>query len=256
VNCFSHFSMFWKSLPKSLGEWFVYREVCMSLGVKAKYLILAFVPYSIIYFLFQTGIIAHEYDLLMGVDTQIPFVPEFVWIYHTLIPVTAASCFMLFHDKKLFSLMTYGNLAAGVVLCIFYVLIPSYYPRAAYVDTNTISGLLVELTRGIDGANNTFPSGHVTFSWLLAYFVGLSKRGKQYLSLRLAYLGWAALIAASTLMLKQHYLIDVISGITLASIIFYISRKMYLFRRTSKLVITDVDFIPRGTSAKEVPVDC
>jgi len=228
----------------------------MSLGVKAKYLFLAFVPYSVLYLFFQTGILPHEYDLLIGMDTEIPFVPEFVWIYHTLIPVTAATCFILFHDKKLFSLMTYGNLAAGAVLCIFYVLIPSYYPREAYVDTSTISGMLVELTRGIDGANNTFPSGHVTFSWLLAYFVGLSEKGKQYLSLRVAYFCWAALIAASTLTLKQHYLIDVLSGVALASIIFYISRKVYLFHRTSKLVITDVDFIPRGTSAKEVPVDC
>jgi membrane-associated phospholipid phosphatase len=228
----------------------------MSFGVKVKYLFLAFVPYSILYYLFQTGILLHEYDLLIRMDTQIPFVPEFVWIYHTLIPVTAATSFILFHDKKLFSLMTYGNLAAGAVLCIFYILIPSYYPREAYVDTNTISGLLVELTRGIDGANNTFPSGHVTFSWLLAYFVGLSKKGKQYLSLRIVYLCWAVLIATSTLTLKQHYLIDVVSGIALASIIFYISRKVFLFRSIPKLVITDADFISPRTSAKEVPVDC
>ena len=230
----------------------------MTTGVKAKYLFLAFIPYCIVYFLFQTGFIPNEYDLLIDLDTKIPFVAEFVWVYHTLIPVLAFTGFMLFRDKKLFSLMTYGNLAAGIVLCIFYVLVPSYYPREAYgaIDTNTLSGYLVELTRSIDGANNTFPSGHVTFSWLMAYFVSLSEVGRKHLSVTLAYFCWAALIAVSTLTLKQHYLFDVASGIGLASIIFYISRRVYLFRSISELVTKDVEFIPSRASTAEVSVDC
>ena len=230
----------------------------MTLSVKAKYLFLAFVPYCFIYFLFQTGFIPHEYDLLIDLDTKIPFVAEFIWIYHTLIPVLALTGFMLFKDKKLFSFMTYGNLAAGAILCIFYVLIPSYYPREAsgVIDTTTLSGWLVELTRTIDGANNTFPSGHVTFSWLMAYFVSLSRTGRKYPSIAITYFCWAALIAISTLTLKQHYLFDVVSGIGLASIIFYISRRVYLFRNISELVTKDVKFIPPRTPTAEMPVDC
>jgi len=86
--------------------------------------------------------------------------------------------------------------------------------------------------------------------------VSLSEVGKRYLGVTVAYFCWAILIATSTLTLKQHYLFDVVSGVGLASIIFYISRRVYLFRSISELVTKDVEFIPSRTSTAEVPVDC
>jgi len=217
VKYFSHFTL---NILYRIGGDYAGRSI-MSVGIKARYLVLAFVPYLILYFLLQSLITVNQYNLLTFIDTQIPFIPQFVWIYHTLIPVIIATGLVFFKRKELFLSMVYANLAAGAILCLFYVLFPSFYPREQFVDHHSLSGILVNLTRLVDSAHNTFPSGHVTFSWLLALFVGLSQKGKQCSLIKGAYYVWALLIAVSTLTLKQHYLIDVISGMTLAFILFY-----------------------------------
>ena len=202
----------------------------MTTKVKAKYVFLAFVPYFVLYFVLQSIITVNQYDLLTAIDTQIPFIPEFVWIYHTIIPVIIFTWFMLFQKREIFLMLVYSYLTAGAILCLFYILFPSFYPRESFVDTGTLSGWLVELTRTIDGAHNTFPSGHVTFAWLLAFFVGLSEKGKQYSFLKNVYFVWAILISISTLTLKQHYLIDVVSGMFLAMIVFYFFKNAKTFQ--------------------------
>jgi len=227
----------------------------VSAGAKAKFIVLAFVPYLIAYVLIQQIITVNEYDLMTTIDRDIPFVPEFIWIYHTIIPLTVFTCFLFFQKRKLFLLMTYSNLVAGTILCFFYVFFPSFYPRTDWVDTSTISGMMVEFTRIIDGANNTFPSGHVTFAWMLALLVSISTVGKKYMSLRIIYFVWASLISISTLTLKQHYLFDVVSGIMLAGIIFYIFKRSRLFRETGSLINTDAKFVPTRITTGEVSVD-
>ena len=228
----------------------------LSTRVKAKYVFLAFVPYLIFYFLIQSAITTNHYDLLTFLDAKIPFIPQFIWIYHTIIPVTVITSFILFQKRELFLSLTYANLLAGTILCLFYILFPSFYPREGFVDTTTISGLFVEFTRAIDGAHNTFPSGHVTFSWLLTFFVGLSQKGRQCSIFRVLYFCWAILISISTLTLKQHFLIDVVCGILLARIIFLIFRNMFSANSQRNLITIDADFIPPRTSTKEVPIDC
>ena len=217
---------------------------------------MAFVPYLILYFLIQSLITAHQYNLLTDIDTWIPFVPQFIWVYHTIIPVTVLTCLVLFKRRDVFLSLIYSNLVAGVVLCFFYIFLPAFYPREAFVDTNTMSGMLVEFTRTIDGAHNTFPSGHVTFAWILALFVNLSQKGKSCKWLCTSYFCWAILLSISTVTLKQHYFIDVISGVALAGIIFYIFKKLPQFRNSTKLVTIDAKLIPPRTPPAEVPVDC
>jgi len=227
----------------------------VSVGAKAKYVFLAFVPYLIAYVLIQKVITVNEYDLMTTLDRQVPFIPEFIWIYHTIIPLTVFTCFLLFQKRKLFLLMTYSNLAAGSILCLFYVFFPSFYPRTDWVDTSTLSGMFVELTRVIDGANNTFPSGHVTFAWMLAFFFSISAIGKKYMSLRIIYFVWATLVSISTVTLKQHYIFDVASGIALAAIIFYVFKESSLFRENGSLITKDAEFVPTGTSSSKLSIN-
>tara|TARA_R110000824_G_scaffold166215_12_gene342964 strand:+ start:433 stop:846 length:414 start_codon:yes stop_codon:yes gene_type:complete len=123
-------------------------------------------------------------------------------------------------------------LAATVVLNIFYIYLPSFYPRIEF-EVATISEYLVELTRAIDKANNTFPSGHVTFAWLIFYAASFSQLAGKYKIIKFTYLIWASMISFATLALKQHYIVDVVSGIFLATLCFYTASvllKTYSFR--------------------------
>ena len=208
----------------------------MPLQVKARYLFLAFLPYLIFYFLIQSFIGASQYDLLTGIDERIPFVPPFIWVYHTMIPVVILTAIFLFQKRDIFLGLIFSLIFASIVMCLFYIFFPSFYPRELFVEVSTVSGWLIEVTRSIDGPHNTFPSGHVTFAWLLVFFVNLSQYTRKYSWIKILYFCWAVLVSISTLTLKQHFIVDVISGMALATLSYYLCRKLFVIHHNEKLI--------------------
>ena len=80
----------------------------------------------------------------------------------------------------------------------------------------------------IDAADNLFPSIHCLVSW----FCYLGIRGRKeiprwYQSVSMVI---AILVFASTLLTKQHVIVDVAGGILLAEFCFFIGRKTDLYR--------------------------
>ena len=208
----------------------------MPLQVKARYLFLAFLPYLIFYFLIQSFIGASQYNLLMTVDEKIPFIPSFIWVYLSLPLVTILTGILLFQRRDIFLGLIFSFVFSSVILCAFYIFLPSFYPRESFADATTVSGWLIEITRSIDGPHNTFPSGHVTFAWLLVFFVNLSQYTQERRWIKFVYFLWAILVSISTLTLKQHFIVDVFSGIILAALSYYLSRKLFVVRHNEKLI--------------------
>ncbi|MBO6108331.1 MAG: phosphatase PAP2 family protein, partial [Eubacterium sp.] len=99
-----------------------------------------------------------------------------------------------------------------------------------------------QLTRflySIDEAANLFPSIHCLVSWLC--FIGIRSAKNVSLFAKLFSLISAILIMISTQVLKQHYIVDMISGIALAEICYFISGHIRLkdivFNWYKKLVL-------------------
>ena len=206
----------------------------MSIKTKAKVVFFfTLIPYFLIYFIIQSVVTTGDYNFLTYFDEIIPFNPHFVWIYHTIIPMIAITLIILIKSKDLFLSTIVAFLLATAVLFLFYIFFPSFYPRENFIDNSSISGFLVEITRKIDGAQNTFPSSHVTFSWLITFFVGLSTCVKKNKWIYRGYFVWALLISLSTLAIKQHFIVDVFSGIILAFLCYLVSKKI-VFVRLSK----------------------
>jgi len=184
----------------------------------------------LIYFAIQSFVTVSGYNLLTDFDKFIPFNSHFIWIYHTFLPVILVTLIFMLKKKELFFSAIFSLLIATIILSIFYIFFPSFYPRDNFVDNSTFSGFLVEITRKIDGAQNTFPSSHVTFSWLMVFFIGLSACAKKNKWIYIGYFIWALLISISTLTIKQHYIIDVFSGIGLALLCYYFSKAIVFDR--------------------------
>lgn len=199
----------------------------MSAKVKAKYLLLFGIINFILYFTIEALITTSEYDFLTPLDLKIPFIPEFIWIYHSFIPVIILSLIGLVKSKRIFLSALGAFFTAMVILSLFYVLLPSYYPRDLWpTTTDTLSDWLLNLTRAIDAPNNTLPSGHNTFCWMIAFFMIPTTCAKKYNWMLPVYFIWAGLITASTLVLKQHYIVDAISGIVLAFMCYKFAMKV------------------------------
>jgi membrane-associated phospholipid phosphatase len=199
----------------------------MSNRVKAKYLSVLTVFILGTYFLIQ-GIVSHQHELLTDLDGILPFMPDFVWIYHSLVPVIGATLFLLVNNRRNFFTTFWSCLGATFIIHLIYVIMPSFYPRPDLIPHN-LSEQLLALTYEIDNGSNTFPSGHVCYSWLLFLGVRYSKDAKKTFGLRNLYLLWAIGVTLSTLTLKVHYVVDVFGGLALAFLMFYSIR--YLFNK-------------------------
>ncbi len=193
----------------------------MTYSKKATYTIGLFVVFFCFYFTLQQVISASNINLILEIDKSIPFMPEFVWIYHSIFFQVFLVMVCFIKDKKLFFTTFWSCVVCSAILFLFYTILPSFYPRAE-IDIASLSAQLVELTRTYDAAHNTFPSGHVTFSWLMSLALSKTRIAQSQPGLSSLFLLWAIGISMSTLVIKQHYVVDVISGCMLAFIIFYV----------------------------------
>ena len=191
---------------------------------KANYVLLFGVINLFTYFLIQ-DCVTHKYNFLTDVDKAIPFMPEFVWIYHSLLPVIGVTMVLLVRSKKLFFNAMWACVATTLILHFFYVTFPSFYPRPLFVPQD-LSEVLVQFSYEIDNSSNTFPSGHVAFAWIMFWIAKHSERSRETPVLIDFYKLWAIAISISTLAIKMHYVIDVIGGFIVASSCFFIVREL------------------------------
>lgn len=178
-------------------------------------------------------LVASEYDFLSPVDESIPFIPDFIWIYHMLVPMIVVTLYRT-EDKKEFFVAFWSLCFASFFANLCYYAIPSFYPYPVFVP-ETWAEHLTLLTHQIDGSSNTFPSSHVAFSFVLSLSQLHSRSATQIK--KALYSSFAVLTAIATLVLKQHYIIDVLGGVTLALLSFYASK--YLMERDDKHANTE-----------------
>ncbi len=199
----------------------------MALGVKAKYIFAWLAISSLLYF-FAQALATHTYSFLVPLDHVIPFIPEFIWVYHTLLPVIVGTTIFTMHRREVFFNTIISLTFSMAVLAIFHLSFPSFYPRQGLEPqvTFSLSVWLVEMTRQLDAASNTFPSTHVTFSWVLYFCIKRADCATRWKGVGFLYLLWAVLVSLATLFLKQHYIFDVFAGVILAYISIVISRKI------------------------------
>ena len=74
----------------------------MSTRVKAKYVSLFLFINLAVYFLIQNHVTKNEYDLMTQFDRAVPFMPEYIWVYHSIVPVIGAAMVLMVKSRKIF----------------------------------------------------------------------------------------------------------------------------------------------------------
>ncbi len=167
--------------------------------------------------------------LLTPADEAILMRPRALWLYLSFVPY----CLIASSDFG-----RAGN-ALRIFACVFanslvayrsFLRTPSSYPRPR-VETPHEPHLqrAFDALHAVDRPSNTFPSIHVSHTVLLALL--LSQRLPPKLAQ--AYLSWACGISLSTLLTKQHYLVDVTAGVIVAE---RLARSAFEPRRGRRLV--------------------
>jgi membrane-associated phospholipid phosphatase len=144
-------------------------------------------------------------------DDLIPLVPPFVIPYVSLEPFIYATLvlFLLFRSR-IFQSATLSMIITWFISYAFYFFLQSEMLRPVLTGTDTLTMMIREVYAG-DNAFNCFPSLHTSLSTILGIHWW---RVNKKLGVPIAI--WVALIVASTVFVKQHYLADVVGGLLLA----------------------------------------
>ncbi|WP_372237572.1 phosphatase PAP2 family protein [Enhygromyxa salina] len=157
---------------------------------------------------------------LTSLDRAVPFVPWTVWLYGTITWVSLIAWLTIPTRADGARLMT-TILIASATCALVFVLVPTSFPRELYPLTELDSASARELARvrDADSPTNCLPSLHVALAWGIALTwadtlkrrTAGGARAWRWIA-RGAPLVWAATISVTTLTTKQHFVVDVPSG--------------------------------------------
>jgi membrane-associated phospholipid phosphatase len=163
------------------------------------------------------------YLYMFEFEKLIPFIDWTIWIYMSDY-LYIAIVFILLKDKDNMNKLYYSQIFLLMVSMIIFFLLPTQYPRPE-VEYNGLSGYLVEVLYSADTPGNACPSIHVAMTFLAGF--GFLKE-KKYLFPW--FMLWAIMISLSTLTVKQHYFLDIIVGLLMSILLYFVGRK-FIYQR-------------------------
>jgi len=138
--------------------------------------------------------------------------PEGLLVYLSIYVLVLLPIFLVKDDKTFQTGIKAMYFTMGIAF-LFYFFIPSEIIRPTVNGNNFFEQMYLLQTK-LDAPYNLLPSLHVAFSLLVAFI--LYHENKKYWWAIL----WATLISISALFVKQHYLLDIFTGIFLGYIVY------------------------------------
>jgi membrane-associated phospholipid phosphatase len=147
------------------------------------------------------------------VDRALPVVPVFAIPYVSLIPYIGVSLIVfLFFRVRVYRSAAITMIIVWFISYAFYFFLQSYIARPQITGSDPFSGMIRSIYAS-DRPYNDFPSLHTSLSTIIAiHWWRLDRRVGLPAAI------WTALIVASTVLVKQHYLADVAGGLVLAAV--------------------------------------
>ncbi len=150
-------------------------------------------------------------NLHTPLDSALPVVPIFVIPYDSLQPVIYATLILLLLFRtRLFQSICLAMIVTWFVSYAFYFFLQTEVIRPVLTGSDVFTRMIRDVYAS-DNPFNDFPSLHTSLSTIVAIHW---YRTDRRIGIPVAV--WVALIVASTLLVKQHYVADVASGLLLA----------------------------------------
>ncbi len=197
-------------------------------------LVFAFLWNSLIY----NGAIALQsgrpaLDMTTALEEAIPFQPGWIVVYFGCFLFWGVNYILISRrgQEVWFRFLT-ADLLAELICGLFFVFLPTTNVRPEIVSGGLFSQLTAWLYQ-IDPAKNLFPSIHCMASWFC--FIGVRANRRIPLWYKVFNCVFALAVCASTLFLKQHCIPDVIAGLALAELCWFLAARTPLYRPIERI---------------------
>ena len=148
-----------------------------------------------------------------SIDAALPLVPAWSLIYGALYLYLITLPILVVQDRAVVDRTVHAYLTVWLVSYAFFILVPTIAPRPEEVNGGGFAAWGLRGLYGADPPYNCFPSLHVAHSFVSALACRRIHRGLGVVALI-----FAGLVALSTLFTKQHYVVDLVAGIFLATV--------------------------------------
>ena len=160
------------------------------------------------------------YMLSLSIDTIIPLYPP------ALIPYLLASVLFvafpiwasIYSKSGEFEAYVISILIATIISYIAYIVFPKFVIRPEVAGDDYFSNAMILLYQN-DYPNNAAPSGHTFYTIISFLYIRRWKSRTQLIGIIVV-----IVILASTLLTKQHYLLDLVTGLVLSIIAYFAGR--------------------------------
>ena len=146
------------------------------------------------------------------VDDYIPFVPKWIWSYFLYYLWVLLPLYFIKNERQLY-IAAATFFITQTLASITFVLFPVYIPQQNIANIPYPEKYLFKILYSVDKSYNLFPSLHTAFSVLIAYFAFQFSKNKVF---NFIVLTGTILIIASTVLIKQHYFLDILGGLLYA----------------------------------------
>ena len=172
--------------------------------------------------IFTTG--RYHYNIESPLDLLLPVVPFFV-LFYLLAFVQWIVCYvMIGREAKAYCYRFFiGEIIAKAMCLVIFLIIPTTMNRPELTG-NGIFERLLAFVYSVDTADNLFPSIHCLESWMC--WRGCRKLTGMPRWLSGVNLVFTLLVFASTVLCKQHVLIDIAGGVAVVEIGLLLSPKI------------------------------
>ena len=163
----------------------------------------------------------YHYNLSGRLDDIVPFVPQFIIVYFGCFVFWIVNyCIISKQDKEHRYRFFTADFYARLICLACFLLFPTTNTRPVLTGGGFWESAVGWLYAA-DAPNNLFPSIHCMASWFS--YIGIRGRQNVPLWYRRFSCVMAFVVFLSTLSLRQHVLIDVIGGVAVAEITYFIS---------------------------------
>ena len=168
----------------------------------------------------------YHYNIESALDKMLPVVPFFV-VFYVLAFAQWIICYLLIGREEKDDCMRIfiGEIIAKTMCLVIFLVFPTTLNRPEMTGSGIFERLLA-FVYSLDAADNLFPSIHCLESWMC--WRGCRKLTKTRLPgwFNGANLIFTFLVFASTVLCKQHVLVDIAGGVAVVEIGFFLSGKI------------------------------
>ena len=152
----------------------------------------------------------------LAVDRALPLVPAWSLVYWSLF-LAAVLPVLVVHQRDHVHRTILAFIAVWLAALACFLAYPTVSSRPEEAPGDGFGDWGMRLILSTDVQYNCLPSLHVAQCFLAAFTCSLVHRGVGAVAV-----AWASLVAVSTLLTKQHYVLDVVGGVVLAALAYAI----------------------------------